>query len=145
MVLKYVAIDLATKRQRLVDAPASGSGSGGSATMPALAAAASLSALRVITLNAFGQWVYADAGNADHAHQAIALLTIATAIGQLATPLAQGLATDSAWNWALSLPLFLGSNGQLTQIEPATAVYRVVAFPLTANQLYFNPVEGVLL
>lgn len=81
-----------------------------------LIAAANLSALRVVTMNSIGQAVYASNDTTANA-TVIGITTTAAAIGAPVTIATNGLITDGFWNWTKG-PVFLGTNGQLTQTAP---------------------------
>ena len=56
-------------------------------------------------------------------------------------PLTNSITGMGGWNWTLGTPIFLGTNGQLTQSAPAGAdgFTRVVGFPLSANTMFVFP------
>lgn len=122
-----------------------GSTQDGTFLAPSYPASATLSALRVVTLNSSNQWVYADKDTSSHVNTAISLLTTAVSSGSSVRPVLQGLVTDSSWSWSLDALLWLGANGLLTQAPPTTGFLRQVATVVSPTQINFNPQEGIAL
>lgn len=119
--------------------PVEGGGDTTAIYSPARQASAALSALRVVTTNGEGQWIYADSSTLAHATAAIALLDSAILSGATGDGIFYGSLTDSSWNWDIELPIFLSSSGTLTQSPPVSGFVRIVAQPITATALVFNP------
>ncbi|MEO0533243.1 MAG: hypothetical protein AAF215_05185 [Cyanobacteria bacterium P01_A01_bin.123] len=122
-----------------------GSTQDGTFLAPSYPASATLSALRVVTLNSSNQWVYADKDTSGHINTAIALLTTAVNSGSSVRPVLQGLVADSSWSWSLDTLLWLGANGLLTQTPPTTGFLRQLATIVSPTQINFNPQEGISL
>lgn len=110
---------------------------------PSYPASMTLSALRVVTLDSSNEWIYADRDTSDHVSAALGLLESAVIPGNGATPVLQGKATDSSWNWNKALPIWLGSSGALTQSPPSSGFLRQVATVINAQSIFFNPQEGL--
>ena len=83
-------------------------------------AGADLSALRGVRADADGKAVYCDAADAADADSAIGITQTAAAAGGAVTVVANGRMTDANWDWTPGRPVFLGSNGALTQTAPTT-------------------------
>lgn len=131
----------------VVQATVSG-GNGGDSTFirsGSRVASATLSALRVVTTNADGQWIYADSSVVAHATAAIALLDSVISSGASGDGITYGTLLDNSWSWDITLPIFLGGTGTLTQTPPVGAFVRVVAQPNTATSLVFSPQTGTIL
>ncbi len=111
---------------------------------PLLPAANNLSALRVVAA-VNGQLVYADSGTPDHAFKVVGLLPNAVVAGATIAALSEGPISDDAWNWDTDRPIFLGSNGQLTQTAPEIGFLLQVATAATPTQIDFEPQEVILL
>ena len=104
-----------------------------------------LSALRVVILDNAGQFAYADSATVSHAYRVAGILPYA--ISQDAEGLAQrlGESADASWNWARGSPIYLGNNGQLTQIPPITGFLLIVAQPVNAITINLLPSIPILL
>lgn len=96
-----------------------------------------LSALRVVTLDANGDAVYAT--NATANGSVVLGVTITAANSGTAVGIrAYGLLDDNAFNFTKG-PIFLGTNGTLTQTAPTGgAVIVHVARALTANTIFID-------
>lgn len=127
-----------------IQGPAGTSGAGGSQNAPPYAIASPLSALRVLALNSNNQLVLADSGTPDHAFRLVGLLQQAISSGT-ATPLIRGVVSDSNWAWELTKPIWLGTQGQLTQTAPTVGFLAQVATPLNSTQILFEMQEVTLL
>jgi hypothetical protein len=94
-------------------------------------ASINLSALRAVILDNAGQFAYADSGNPDHAYRVAGILPYAISQGTEGVAYRLGEITDAVWNWTRGSPIFLGTNGQLTQTPPATGILLVLAQPIS--------------
>lgn len=75
-----------------------------------------LSALRVVTLDASGNAVYAS--NASESTAVVYGLTITSALSGAGVGIrTYGIVEDASWSWTRG-PVFLGTNGTLTQTAP---------------------------
>lgn len=100
-------------------------------------AGTNLSALRAVTSDSLGQVVYAD--NATFADAQVIGVTYTSAnAGSQVIVITSGLFTDAGWSWTKG-PVFLGSNGQLTQTPPTGGAILVhVGRALTATQVLID-------
>lgn len=110
-----------------------------------IVASGALSALRLVIVNESGQLAYADAATVSHAFRLVGLLPSAVVLGESIAVLTDGLISDSGWNWTLGSPIFVGSNGTLTQTPPETGFLQQVAVPVSATQIDFEIQEPILL
>jgi hypothetical protein len=115
------------------------SGGSGGVPLPSLPAAATLSALRLVS-NVADQYVYSDPALANSAWAIAGLTTQSINQGQYFSPIQNQPITDAAWNWVRGSPVFLGPNGTLTQIAP-TANYLVVVGKVLSPQTLFIQIE----
>lgn len=79
-------------------------------------AGTALSALRAVTLNNSSQAVYATNTTLANA-QVLGVTVTAANSGSPVQVRTIGIMTDNSWNWTKG-PIYLGSNGALTQIAP---------------------------
>ena len=82
-----------------------------------LTAGTNLSALRAITTDGSGNAIYASNASASLA-VVVGISTTATSTGGQVTIATDGIITDAGWNWTKG-PVFLGTNGLLTQTVPS--------------------------
>jgi hypothetical protein len=120
---------------------AAGTGAASNALSPRPAGLA-LSALRVVSLVS-GQYFYSDPSDAESVFAIAGLITTAATLGQIITPVRDREIQDSSWNWARGQPIFLGSDGTLTQVAPATGWLVVLATPLSANTIFIDIQEPI--
>ena len=99
-----------------------------------LTAAVNLSALRVVTTNGSGNAIYADTDTLSNAVVVGVTETAANAGGAVSVRTA-GILEDSSWSWTKG-PVFLGTNGTLTQTAPSGgAIIVQVARAITATKI----------
>lgn len=91
------------------------------------AAAANVSGGKAVTLNAAGQCLHADGAKASMANSVVGIslnggapdadITIITNGGEI---------EETVWNWQANKPVFLGTDGALTQVAPTSGYLLVV-------------------
>lgn len=102
-----------------------------------LIAGQNLSALRVVTMDAGGQAIYASNTTLANA-TVLGVTTTAATAGTSVTIATSGLITDNSWTWTKG-PVFLGTNGTLTQIAPSNGAVLVnVARALTPTTIQID-------
>ncbi|QEL64793.1 hypothetical protein OTERR_13170 [Oryzomicrobium terrae] len=117
---------------------------GSSLTYPAGTA---LGGHRMVLLDATGSAVYADATDPSHALKVLGMTVGAAVAGYPVDIQTGGEITEPTWSWDVSLPVFLGANGLLTQVVPAapSAFSLVVGIPLSPTTLYVSLREPILI
>jgi len=100
---------------------------------------------RVVVLNAVAEAVYASNAVPAHLHKVLGLTTGAAILGATATVQTGGEMVEPTWAWTLDAPIFLGTSGLLTQVEPTTGFSLVVAFPVTATKIFIKLREPLAL
>lgn len=113
-------------------------GSGATITVDAIAGE-TLSGHRVVTLHSDGRAYYASNDDITDATRQ-AWLTLGAALEAAhATLLPLGLVTEPSWNWSDD-PVFLGTNGVLTQTPPVAPAFMLqVGQPTGPTTLMVNP------
>lgn len=96
----------------------SGSGSDVGQVRVSLTASATLSGHRAVTLRPNGELEYADNTTPSHLHVPIWLTTAAIMSGNSGEVLLYGVFTEPSWSWTPDAPLYLGTNGVITQTVP---------------------------
>lgn len=102
---------------------------------------------RVIVLNANEAPEYADNSNSSHIHKVMGVTLNAGNAGDTISIVRSGEVVEPTWNWTLNSPVFLGTNGLLTQTPPQSpAVFsQIVGFPKTPTTLFVHLREPLLL
>lgn len=120
--------------------------SGGSA-LP-MTAGAILGGGRILTVDANGDAIYADASNPAHIRGVVGLGLNAAILGATVNVQIVGETSDVAWSWTVGQPIFLGLNGLMTQTVPTapTAAFAlVVAYPITPTKIVVGLREPITL
>lgn len=102
-----------------------------------LGAAAAVGARRAVWLAADGLR-HADALVPDSAHALLGLSLHAAAAGAACTVLRLGELSDPAWSFSRG-PVWLGSDGNVTQSPPTAGVAVQVGFALASDRLLVDP------
>ena len=103
-------------------------------------AGASLSALRLVKLNTSNQLVYADSSTDA---TVLGLTFQAVSSGVAPITVLNGLVTDSSWNWARGVPLYLGSNGQISASIPSSGFIVPIGNAEAPTIVNINIFQGV--
>lgn len=89
---------------------------------------------------------YADQQDASHCDRVIGMTTNAAAQNDICVIAGSGEdITYSSWSWQVNEPVFVGSNGLLTQTPPSTGFHQQFAVALTATTLYIDIHPAILL
>lgn len=97
-----------------------------------------LSGRRVVRAGADGRAYYADAADPADAGRAIGITTGAAVEDDDATIRWRGSMVEPSWSWTPNAPIFVGSNGALTQEPPAAtgqAFSQRVAYAATPTEI----------
>jgi hypothetical protein len=100
---------------------------------------------RMVVLNSASAAIYADNSIPAHASKVLGITTGAASLGAMATIQTGGEMEEPAWNWVLDTPVWLSSNGLLTQFAPVTGFSQIIGFPITATKLFINLREPITL
>lgn len=96
---------------------------------------------RIVMLNNLGKVEYAFNDDVAHLDRIIGMTTGAASLNAVANVLNIGELSEPSWDWLLNLPIYLGVNGLMTQVEPVFpgSIFSViVGFPITANTIFIN-------
>lgn len=52
---------------------------------------------------------------------------------------------EVSWNWNIDLPIWISTNGLLTQIPPTSGFSCIIAFPITTTKIFIDKQEILLL
>lgn len=91
-----------------------------------------------------GRIDYASADQVAHAHAVLGLTTHAAVEDALIEVRSAGDITEASWNLTPGKPVFLGINGELTQIPPPLAVLLVVGMAATSKTVHVRIAQPIL-
>ncbi len=106
-----------------------------------ITASENLGGHRVVTVEGY----YASNQVSTDKFKVLGVTTGAASIGGTATIATFGTITESSWNWTVGNPVFLSTNGQLTQTPPTTGFRTIIGKPETATKLFINISEPITL
>lgn len=112
-------------------------GGGGGSTVETYVAGATVNGHRVVVTNASGQAIHADNTDPTHANAATKITLGAALFGENVQVQLIGRITEPSWNWTLNGTIYVGAEGVLTQVVPASpAVFsKPVAVAETATRI----------
>jgi len=90
-----------------------------------------------LAMGSDGNWDDADST----AEVSVGFLVMAVEVGTgTKDVMLKGFMQDDSWSWTPSDKLFVGSFGEITNIEPGSGEYRqVVGYAFSSTEIYFNP------
>lgn len=99
-----------------------------------------------VILNAQRRLEVAKASNITHSDSFLGLNLFSTPINLTATIRNYGIVTNENWDWDLNKPIFLGVNGDLTQIVDNGIVFLLhIAKPITDKSIFILQNNPILL
>lgn len=143
VVLERSVVEVSTEtRQTLIEitcAPGA-AGSGGSSDSSGavdqdVIAAQDLGGERVVRANDAGEAAYADSAQLTGSHRVLGLTLNATLTSGNVKVRSAGRHEFSGWAWDTTLPIFLGSNGALTQSPPTSGFILTIGFADTPTSI----------
>lgn len=108
-------------------------------------ASGSLSALRVVCLSSENKLIYASSSDLTQVNKIVGVLITSASLDEQVRPLIFGHLTDSFFNWELNKPIFLGTNGVLTQAVPTSGFNKQIGYALTANSMRVSIQPSIIL
>lgn len=118
---------------------------GSAFTYEVAVAGTTLGGHRMVTTNASGKLIYADSSISGHANKVMGMITNATTLDELVNVYTTGTITEMSWSWNIDEPLYLSTNGQLTQTPPTTGFLLIVGFPVTSTKIFIDLVSPIIL
>lgn len=111
-----------------------------------IVAGSALGGGRVVVIELDGTAEYASQLDPDHRWLSVGVTVGAVAGGATAQVRVAGLLEDGTWTWTPRAPLFLGTNGLLTHVEPAAPAFsRIVAVAVNATTIHVDPQPPITL
>ena len=107
----------------------------------AVTAAENLGGHRIVTVEGY----YASKDTATDKNKVLGMTTGAVSSGGEATVQVSGFIEESSWNWNVNLPVFLSTNGQLTQSAITSGFSLIVGKPRTATNMFISISEPIIL
>ena len=131
---------------RLYEAQELSDASGASGVTVTITAGETLSGHRMVIQNfTDGKLYYADNTNLDHMHSVLGLTTQAADLDASCKVKTYGSITEPTWSWTDNKPIFLSTNGQLTQTKPTTGFLLRIGIPRSATTLLIDIEEPIKL
>ena len=84
---------------------------------------------------------YADCTNLSHINKPIGISSNASISGGNVTVVFYGEMEEASWNWDITKPIWISTNGLLTQTTPVTGFLCIIAFPVTATKIFIDKQE----
>lgn len=106
-----------------------------------ITASENLGGHRVITIEGY----YASKDTDTDKFKVLGLTTGAVSTGASATVQTFGSITENTWNWTVGEPVFLSTNGLLTQTIPTTGYRLIIGIPITTTTLFVDISEPIIL
>ena len=103
-----------------------------------------LSGHRMVVLEN-GELFYASKDVAAHATKVLGMTVGATVLGGIAAVQTGGEITEPSWAWTLDVPVWLSTNGLLSQVPPTLGFSLIVGFPISATKLLIRFSEPLFL
>lgn len=110
-------------------------------------AAQALGGHRVVFLNTAGKVDYASNNSLGCMHKVVGLTQQAANINDLLVIKNKGTLVEPSWSFNPDLPVFLGTNGLLTQAPPSSPALfsMIIGFPVSATELFIDIKSPILL
>jgi hypothetical protein len=102
-------------------------------------AAENLSGHRIVTVEGY----YASKDTASDKFKVLGMTTGAVSSGSEATVQLSGYITEAGWNFTVGEPVFLSTNGHITQTSPTDGFRLIVGKPKTATTLFLELSEPI--
>lgn len=106
----------------------------------AVTAATNLSGNRIVTV----EGNYADKDTTTDKFKVLGMTTGAATTGSEATVQVSGYITEAGWNFTVGSPVFLSTNGHITQTAPTSGFRMIVGRPKTATTLFLDFSEPII-
>jgi hypothetical protein len=100
---------------------------------------------RVVIANTDGTISYADNENLSHLGRVLGVTAGAGNDGDDVLVIREGLISFSGWSWNTSLPIYLASNGLLSQNVATSGFSQIVGFAESPTDLYVNLREPIVI
>lgn len=134
VVLEQTAVPIAMSMS--TPGPTGPAGPAGSSSV-AKTAAQALSGHRLVSITAADEVDYADSSDGS-ALRVLGMTTGSAEAGAQVGVLLSGEISEPSWDWSLDVPIYLGAEGRLTQVQPTTGYLLQVGLPLSATNVLLD-------
>ncbi|MCP9494281.1 MAG: hypothetical protein MSG64_07485 [Pyrinomonadaceae bacterium MAG19_C2-C3] len=90
---------------------------------------------RAVILDTDGRLVYADHRTLTHRFRVLGITLHAALTDEPVLVRAAGVISEPSWTWTADLPIFVATDGQLTQVPPLFGFHRSVGVALTEAEI----------
>lgn len=109
------------------------------------AAAQYITAYKIVALNSSSKVELATNTNMNHVNSVIGISTITVNKDILVSIQTYGKIRNPAWNLDISLPIYVGINGDLTQIAPTSGFVLKIGYALSSDSIFIDLKEPFIL
>lgn len=99
---------------------------------------------RAVMGDGAGSIAYADSSNLAHRGKCIGLTMTAASAGGTVEIAVSGDVTEPTWNWSLG-PVYLGTNGLLTQTVPTSGYIQVIGTAMSPTRMTISIQQPIIL
>lgn len=110
---------------------------GSNATVISYTAGESLGGHRAVVIES-GEAFYASNDTPSHKNAVIGITTGAAAISHTVSIRTFGEIVEPSWSWVEGLPIYLSTNGQLTQTVPTSGFQLQLGYAITDTSMFIN-------
>jgi hypothetical protein len=108
-------------------------------------AGSALGGHRVVIIGDDRNLYYADNTNLTHMFRVLGITTGAVNQGSVVSVQTEGPISEVSWNWTMNIPIYLTTNGQLTQSAPDIGFLLEIAFPMSPDSMFIKIDDPILL
>jgi hypothetical protein len=92
-----------------------------------------------------GAATYADNTDISTAHTFVGISYNAASDSDIVNIVTAGPVTEATWNWTPKQPIYIGTNGTLTQTAPTSGYIRRIGFAQTSTTVYVQPSQPLFI
>jgi hypothetical protein len=110
----------------------------GSGNFTKVIAGENLGGNRVVFINEESKAMYASHLFISDAFKILGVTTEAVVVNEAVEIQSFGEMEEASWNWNVTLPIYVGANGLLTQNIPMQGIIMQIAFPISPIKIYID-------
>jgi hypothetical protein len=99
---------------------------------------------RAVVLDNSELAIYADSSITSHANKVLGLTTGAASSGAIAAIATYGEFTEPSWSWTPGAPIFLGTNGLITQTAPTSGFLLILGFAIATTKIFIDIKQPII-
>lgn len=108
-------------------------------------AAVAIGAFRAVAIDNNGDLIYADKDTLDHRNRILGITITAVSAGGTPVVVQFGHIDEITWSWTMNLPIYLGTNGLLTQTPPTSGILQQLGYPTSSIGMVVDQGLSILL